>query len=308
MLEVIQHMLDSLENPAMKHAAVVHLPIGLAMVAVPFAFLSALISKSKAMRWTALGLYVALAGTAWLATQTGEDASDLMTQLQPSEAFDVIEEHEEMAQKVWIFALVTAGLFALSAFPAPIMRRGGAWLGVVAALATGGWVAATGHFGGTGVYEYAIGTANPVTIAQPAQQRSPQVGEDRETAGEESGDASQSGAGVEAGFDLTALNEREVFFVTNVLPIMQNSCQRCHNPRRAGRSGKLDQTSMESILFGGRSGPALVPGNPEQSLIYQRITSDDDDVRMPPKEPLSAEEQESIRKWIADGAVWVTGN
>lgn len=287
MINVFQDMLRSLEDPGMQHAAVVHLPIGLAFIGIAFALASALASRSSAMRWSVVLLYIALAFAAWLATQSGEDAHALMTRNQPAAAHTIIDHHEELATKIWIFALGTAGLFMLSAIETPILRRGAAWLGVTATLFTAGWVAVTGHHGGTAVYEYAVGTANPMTS------------EDVQGRGTEAGDATT----VEA-FEASGFSEREAFFLANVKPILDSSCQRCHNPDRAHRSGELDQTSRETILEGGRSGPALVPGKPEESLIMLRVTSDDDERRMPPTEPLSDEEIEALRRWIADGAVW----
>ena len=91
---------------------------------------------------------------------------------------------------------------------------------------------------------------------------------------------------------------------SDVLPIFQMRCQVCHGKRR--QEGGLDLRSTASRLKGGNSGPALVAGSPEDSLLLQRILRGE----MPPpdmlfenhvKTPTDAEVA-LLRKWIADGA------
>ena len=89
-----------------------------------------------------------------------------------------------------------------------------------------------------------------------------------------------------------------------VLPILQMRCVTCHGKRR--REGDLDLRTLASRLKGGRSGPALVPGDPEGSLMFQRVAAGE----MPPPDMLFANnvksptdaELETLRKWIASGA------
>jgi len=91
----------------------------------------------------------------------------------------------------------------------------------------------------------------------------------------------------------------------DVLPIFQMRCAGCHGKRK--QEGGLDLRSLSARLKGGKSGPALVPGDPEHSLLLQKITSG----QMPPPKmlfeafvrPPTSEEVETIRKWIAGGAL-----
>ena len=92
---------------------------------------------------------------------------------------------------------------------------------------------------------------------------------------------------------------------SHVLPIFQMRCQVCHGKRK--QEGGLDLRTMASRLKGGESGPALVPGKPEESLLLQRIERGE----MPPpdmlfenhvKTPTDAEVA-LLRKWIAEGAL-----
>jgi mono/diheme cytochrome c family protein len=88
------------------------------------------------------------------------------------------------------------------------------------------------------------------------------------------------------------------------LAVFQARCVRCHGGLQ--KSGGLDLRTLESRLKGGKSGPALVPGKPEESLIYKRMANG----TMPPDKlakdlaielPTEAETAK-IRAWIAEGA------
>ena len=86
--------------------------------------------------------------------------------------------------------------------------------------------------------------------------------------------------------------------------VFQARCVTCHGSGR--RDGGLDLRTVAGRLKGGKSGPGLVPGKPEESLIYQRIVKG----QMPPDklakelavELPTAGETEKIRAWIAAGA------
>ncbi|MCA9168503.1 MAG: PSD1 domain-containing protein [Planctomycetales bacterium] len=93
----------------------------------------------------------------------------------------------------------------------------------------------------------------------------------------------------------------------DVLPVLQSKCYACHGPDKQESGYRLDV--REVALRGGDSGEAaIVASRPEDSQLWQRIASDDDDVRMPPPDSdiaeLSSEQQEVLRSWIAGGAEW----
>ena len=89
-----------------------------------------------------------------------------------------------------------------------------------------------------------------------------------------------------------------------VMPIFQMRCTVCHGKRK--QEGGLDLRTQASRLKGGKSGPALVPGRPEDSLLMKRVLSGE----MPPPKmlyeyavrPPSSSELEVLRQWIASGA------
>ncbi len=75
-------------------------------------------------------------------------------------------------------------------------------------------------------------------------------------------------------------------------------CIGCHG--ESAPSGGLRLTNRVAALKGGVSGAAFVAGKPEQSLLMKRVVAK----QMPPAGPLNAAETETLRQWIASGAVW----
>ena len=113
----------------------------------------------------------------------------------------------------------------------------------------------------------------------------------------------RSGAKTRAGdFSAGAVLTQE-----DVLPILFTRCVVCHGGRE--QKGGLDLRTRQAMLKGGKSGPAIVPGKPEKSLLIKRIHDRD----MPPPKllvdfgirPVEAGEFETIRRWISAGAAHV---
>lgn len=92
-------------------------------------------------------------------------------------------------------------------------------------------------------------------------------------------------------------------YEARVRPILEKRCTSCHNPNK--KKGDLLLDSPEGLLTGGKNGPVLVPGRPDSSTLYRRITlpAHDED-RMPPKgkKALSPSEIALIGQWIELGA------
>lgn len=100
-----------------------------------------------------------------------------------------------------------------------------------------------------------------------------------------------------------AEEERAEFFEQRIRPILIAQCVRCHGADKA--SGGLRVDSRESLLKGGESGTAIVPGEPTSSRLVLAIKRMDNDVSaMPPDKPLSASIVADFEAWIRDGAVW----
>ena len=75
-----------------------------------------------------------------------------------------------------------------------------------------------------------------------------------------------------------AQNEQEEFFEARIRPVLAMSCFKCHGDKKAGNQLRVD--SRQSLLKGGKSGPAIVPGEPEKSLLFQAISHSHDEVEM----------------------------
>ena len=93
------------------------------------------------------------------------------------------------------------------------------------------------------------------------------------------------------------------FFEDKVRPILALHCYECHGPASGAGKAKLRIDSLDALLKGGRSGPALVPGAPEQSLLIMAVLHEGD-VAMPPKKKLSGLEIDRLTSWIKMGAPW----
>lgn len=98
---------------------------------------------------------------------------------------------------------------------------------------------------------------------------------------------------------------RPVDFERDVVPILENNCLACHNV--AIDEAGLDLEKLEGLLKGGDSGPAVVPGAPDESLIIQ-VASRSSEPFMPPlpnevsATALTPRELGILRKWIEEGA------
>ena len=100
---------------------------------------------------------------------------------------------------------------------------------------------------------------------------------------------------------------RTVSFLREVRPILAQHCFGCHGPDEATRKGKL-RLDLKDNAFAARGGKhTIAPGNLEGSLAWERITTDDDDDRMPPEgsgEPLTEKHIATLKTWIQQGAHW----
>lgn len=92
----------------------------------------------------------------------------------------------------------------------------------------------------------------------------------------------------------------------DVRPILADRCFKCHGPDEASRKGdlRLDQRDAATALHDGVL--AIAPGRPDDSEVWRRLTTEDPDDVMPPKDSgkaaLSASERAIVRAWIEGGA------
>ena len=95
------------------------------------------------------------------------------------------------------------------------------------------------------------------------------------------------------------------FFEKEVRPLLAANCGECHGADEQWAGLRLD--SRESMLGGGDSGAAIVPGDPEKSLLIAAVRQTGD-LQMPPDGKLADEQISILEKWVAIGAPWPAGN
>jgi mono/diheme cytochrome c family protein len=98
----------------------------------------------------------------------------------------------------------------------------------------------------------------------------------------------------------------KVDFSHQIVPILREHCGECHTGDK--KKGSFSMNDRASLLAGGESGKAVLPGNSAKSPLIAAITSKDPDKQMPPKGTrLSPEKVKLLRDWIDAGAVWEEG-
>ncbi|GIW92360.1 MAG: cytochrome c [Pirellulaceae bacterium] len=90
------------------------------------------------------------------------------------------------------------------------------------------------------------------------------------------------------------------FFEQQVRPLLAEHCWKCHGPEKQRGGLRLD--SREAILSGGESGPAVEPGNPQESLLISAVHYEG--LQMPPTGRLPDEAIAVLERWVRLGAPW----
>src|SRR5262249_50006613 len=91
------------------------------------------------------------------------------------------------------------------------------------------------------------------------------------------------------------------FFETRVRPILATNCYSCHTNSQLG---DLRLDSAEAMLKGGSRGPAIVPGDPDKSLMITAVRQTDKDLKMPMGGKLKDAEVADLAAWVKAGAAW----
>ncbi len=91
------------------------------------------------------------------------------------------------------------------------------------------------------------------------------------------------------------------FFEERVRPVLATQCFACHTDSKLGGL-RLD--SREALLSGGKSGPAIVPGQPEASLLIRAINHENPNLKMPMGGRLDDSQIDDLTTWVRIGAPW----
>ncbi|MFO0963214.1 MAG: PSD1 and planctomycete cytochrome C domain-containing protein [Phycisphaerales bacterium] len=92
------------------------------------------------------------------------------------------------------------------------------------------------------------------------------------------------------------------FFEKSIRPLLSSSCYRCHSATADKVRGGLRVDTLAALLAGGDTGPAIVPGDPDHSLLITAVRWSDHDLEMPPKKKLPDESIKLLERWVAMGA------
>ena len=93
------------------------------------------------------------------------------------------------------------------------------------------------------------------------------------------------------------------YFDKRVAPILTKRCLGCHNQEL--NDGGISFLDRETLLKGGSRGPAIVPGQPDASVLIRAIQHDGD-LKMPPGPKLSSRDVATLTEWVKRGAPWGT--
>jgi cytochrome c553 len=89
-------------------------------------------------------------------------------------------------------------------------------------------------------------------------------------------------------------------FTTKIAPLLQQHCLSCHGPDAQESGLRLD--SLQALNTGGKAGPPIIPGKPDESLLMMAVRRADATLQMPPDGKLPDEDIALLQQWIAEGA------
>jgi hypothetical protein len=92
------------------------------------------------------------------------------------------------------------------------------------------------------------------------------------------------------------------FFEARIRPLLIEHCYECHSVEAGKAKGGLLLDSREGWMKGGDSGPAIVPGRPDDSLVIRGVHYWEKDFTMPPDGPLAPSQVADLVEWVKRGA------
>jgi cytochrome c553 len=95
----------------------------------------------------------------------------------------------------------------------------------------------------------------------------------------------------------------ERFFEQRIRPLLAENCFNCHSAQTNSKGG-LRVDDRQGLLTGDQSGAAIVPGQPDESLLIRAVSHSSEDLKMPPNKQLEPEQIVDLKTWIAGGAPW----
>src|SRR6185312_13649205 len=90
-------------------------------------------------------------------------------------------------------------------------------------------------------------------------------------------------------------------FEKEIRPLLIENCRKCHGAEKQKAGLRVD--SRKALMEGGESGPSVVPGHPDMSLLIGAIRQAGE-LKMPPGRKLRDEQIAALERWVAAGAPW----
>lgn len=94
--------------------------------------------------------------------------------------------------------------------------------------------------------------------------------------------------------------EASQLFNGKIRPLLESKCFDCHSAKAEEVKSGLKLDTLEDILKGGATGPAIVPGDPEGSFLLKALRYEETDYQMPPAGKLSDEDIQAVEQWIRE--------
>jgi mono/diheme cytochrome c family protein len=97
---------------------------------------------------------------------------------------------------------------------------------------------------------------------------------------------------------LTAADDPAELFKKSVRPLFERKCFECHSAKADELKGNLKLETLEQILKGGATGPAVIPGDVENSFLLRAIRYQEDDYQMPPAGRMEDADIALVEQWV----------
>lgn len=95
-------------------------------------------------------------------------------------------------------------------------------------------------------------------------------------------------------------DEASKLYKEKIQPLFQRKCYDCHSAKADDLKSGLKLDTLEDILKGGSTGPAVVPGEPENSFILKALRYEEQDYQMPPSGKLDDKDIKAVESWIRE--------
>jgi mono/diheme cytochrome c family protein len=96
----------------------------------------------------------------------------------------------------------------------------------------------------------------------------------------------------------SAADDAATLFKKEVRPLLERKCFECHSSKADEVKGDLKLETVDDILRGGANGPAVDPGNVEESFLLRAVRYQEADYQMPPSGRMSDEEIAKLEAWV----------